>query len=221
MAAMAAGSVQQKAQAAQHDVDAFIHDVSNAKVFGDANKWGTFFQRVEWVVNTVFEAVGAAIGGVAAAVLWLALKSYEIITYLLIGFILILLGALVIDVVTALAPAATTVSEIIDAILKFLKTGVNAAISGLLYFVNFINHDIIDNINKIPGVHIHEISLPLKKWSGFNLIDVSAVHAWCVSLAPTCMKFNGAFKILLYLIRVGGHDQVCDLVRYMYPLEER
>jgi len=83
-----------------------------------------------------------------------------------------------------------------------------------------VNHDIIDNLNKIPGVHIHDIDIPLKKWTGNPGVDPTLVHQWCISLAPTCKKFDGAFKILAYLVRLGAHNGVCKMVRVTFPIED-
>ena len=117
---------------AQDDVNAFLKEVSSAKLFSGANKWGTFTERIQWIVNTIFEAIAATIVGVASAVLWLVLMSYNLIQFLLIGLILLGIRALIIWLVTILAPTITTLTDIVDHILDFLQAGVNLAIGGFL-----------------------------------------------------------------------------------------
>ena len=85
---------------AQASLRAAMKEVSSAQLFGGAKKWGTFTERVKWVINTLFEAVGATFVGIAEGILWLGLKSYEIVQFLLVGLILLALRAFIIWLIT-------------------------------------------------------------------------------------------------------------------------
>ena len=201
-------------------IDSVLKKVENARVFEDADKHGTFIQRVRWVVNTLFEAVGAAITGTLGAVLWLMLKSHELFQYFFIALILLALRYFFLWSVTEFASVITTLAKIIDAVLSFLQTGINDAITGFESVIGFINHDIIHALNKIPDVNIHDINIPMSLWTGTPGISPTVVHTWCTSLAPTCGRFDSADKIILYLFRRLGHTSICSFVRFMYPIEK-
>jgi hypothetical protein len=215
-----AEKAEEDGEKAQASLRAAMKEVSSAQLFGGAKKWGTFTERVKWVINTLFEAVGATFVGIAEGILWLGLKSYEIVQFLLVGLILLALRAFIIWIITELSGAAADVASIIDALLDFMRKGVNTIFDGVNLFMSFVNHDVIKALNKIPFVHIKQIHWSGLRWKGIPGVDATAVKLWCTSLGPTCNKFDSAPKILWYLIRFTSHSQVCPLVRYLYPLEK-
>lgn len=193
-------------------------------LFKDANKWGTLMQRTKWAINEALEGVVLTASGILEAVLWTFLKSYALFIFFYYGIITGTFRILIMKLVLLAATFSTVIADIIDAILDFMNVGIGALVDGVNLGRDFVNHDLLSPVNDVlKTLHIHtipELHFETLRWTNIPGVSPDQVKAWLTGLPPTCMNFDSAWKIILYLIRLTGHATMCPTVRFFYPLEK-
>ena len=89
-----------------------------------------------------------------------------------------------------------------------MGTGVNVIMS-------FVNKDIIGLINdvaKVLGLHkLNSVHFGGLRWKDIPRVDPDQVHAWLTGLPPTCQRFDGMAKIVLWLLQYVDRPPPPDL----------
>ena len=71
------------------------------------------------------------------------------------------------------------------------------------------------SLRKLGTVHFSAL-----RWKDIPGVSPDQLHAWLTGLPPTCKRFDGAWKIMQWLIRLTAHSHFCPIVRYFYPFED-
>jgi hypothetical protein len=76
---------------------------------------------------------------------------------------------------------------------------------GVNIMMSFVNKDIIGLINdvaKVLGLHkLDAVHFGGLRWKNIPKVDPDQVHAWLTGLPPTCQRFDGMAKIVLWLLQ--------------------
>lgn len=198
-------------------------DVKSRGLLKGANKWGTFMERVKWIINTTFSAVALLTLGIVRSLLWIVMKSYAFIIFLNYGGRLWVARFVVLWLSVKMAAAAGILSVLIDAFIDFLATDVNALIIAFNILISFINKEVIGLINSIAKfLHKHTLNtihFRIGLWKHIPSVSSDQVRTFLTVLPRTCEGFDNGWDILLYLIRITSHSSACKIVRVFYPLE--
>lgn len=209
----------------EEDVEHVYDTVKTRGLLKGANKWGTFIERVKWIINTTFQGVALIVLGIVKSFIWICLKSYGFMIFLYYGGRLWVARYLALWLSGKLAFASGFLATIIDAVIKFLSIEVNGAIIAINGLISFINKDIIGLINSIAKfLRKHTVStihFQLGLWKHVPNVSSSQVKTFLTTLPRTCEQFDNGWDILRYLVRLTSHSVFCDVTRYFYPLEHK
>lgn len=201
-----------------------IGEYAKTPLFSDADKNGTFEQRVKWIINTAFKSALYVVEGVVATMARLVGNIDLIVTYFMVGIVLYVIRVLLLALCPPLASISGVLADIIDAIITFLNVGFNALYDGVNIIMSFINKDVIGLINDIAKIvgqrGVGQVNFNGLRWRNINGVSPQQVRDFLNAVPPTCSDLGSMVKIMGFLIEMVSAASVCPVVRYMYPLEQ-
>jgi hypothetical protein len=123
--------------------------VLERKLLDNADKWGSFMQRVRWVVNTLTRGIARLFTGLFKTGVMIAFLAEFFIMFVFYGIVLYVIRSFILFIVVEIAGVAGILASIIDAVLKFFDEGFNALYDTVNGFMAFVNHDLIGTVNKV------------------------------------------------------------------------
>lgn len=195
-------------------------DTLQRQVRSGAKEWGTPYQRMRWVVQTLIDMTISLFFGLIKVAIDLFLWSWEIGTLLLVGLGLVELRLLIIILCPVMLQQYKFATFIINAILIFLEIGVNVLITAVDEAFIIVNSiiTILNDISQISGhKKVTNFRFHLIYWIPIQTLSYAQVKQALTSIPPTCKRYDTSNKVLQFFISEGLTQYTCPLVRFTWP----